>query len=154
MPAGAQRAANADVVFQNPSRYRGVESERLRPWVGRLLGEVAPSASSFTVRFVGDREMRELNGRYRGLDRTTDVLSFPGERTPEGHHLGDVAISIPAARRQAAELGHALERELKCLLLHGVLHCLGHDHESDAGVMDRLELDLRARWIDGWEGGA
>jgi probable rRNA maturation factor len=92
--------------------------------------------------------MRSLNSTYRSIDRSTDVLSFPGEEGPEGVHLGDVAIALPVARRQAAELGHSVDRELRCLLLHGVLHCLGHDHESDGGEMDRLELALRERWVD------
>jgi probable rRNA maturation factor len=72
------------------------------------------------------------------------VLSFPGE---EGH-LGDILISVPTARRQAAEAGHGAERELRTLLLHGVLHCLGHDHETDGGEMERLERRLRKAWLD------
>ena len=92
--------------------------------------------------------MRLLNSTYRDIDGATDVLSFPGESTPEGRHLGDLAIAVPVARRQAKELGHSAERELRCLLLHGVLHCLGHDHEADDGEMDSLELQLRARWVD------
>ncbi len=148
MPAGAERIAAAEVALQNPHRYPGLRSRELRSWLERLLAELAPGAASCGVRFVDDRAMRELNGRYRGLDRTTDVLSFPGDRTPEGRHLGDVAISVPAARRQAAARGHDLGRELKLLLLHGILHCLGHDHETDGGRMERLERRLRARWVD------
>lgn len=91
--------------------------------------------------------MRLLNRRYRERDAATDVLSFPGERTPEGLHLGDVAISVDAVRRQARDAGHGHARELKELMLHGILHCLGHDHERDGGEMDRLELGLRERWI-------
>ncbi|HSG39895.1 MAG TPA: rRNA maturation RNase YbeY, partial [Thermoanaerobaculia bacterium] len=95
------------------------------------------------ARFVSDREMRRVNREFRGKDKTTDVLSFPGE---EGH-LGDVMIAVPTARRQAAEAGHGVDRELKVLLLHGVLHCLGHDHETDQGEMERLERRLRRTWI-------
>ncbi|MCP4201337.1 MAG: rRNA maturation RNase YbeY [bacterium] len=91
--------------------------------------------------------MRRLNRAFRGKDRPTDVLSFPGETTMDGIHLGDIAVSVPAARRQALERGHSVERELKVLLLHGVLHCLGHDHETDSGEMDRLERRLRRRWV-------
>jgi probable rRNA maturation factor len=79
------------------------------------------------------------------------VLSFPGGSTLEGLHLGDIVISVPAARRQAAARGEALELEIRNLLLHGVLHCLGHDHETDGGVMQRLEKRLRRDWIE--EGG-
>ena len=78
----------------------------------------------------------------------TDVLSFPGERGPEGVHLGDIVICPAVARDQARRLGHSPERELRTLLLHGVLHCLGHDHETDDGEMERLEARLRRRWID------
>ena len=112
------------------------------------MAAVAPRADSFSVRFTGDREMRRINRTYRFRDRTTDVLSFPGEATPDGHHLGDVLISVPAARRQAATAHHSPERELRLLLLHGVLHCLGHDHETDDGAMERLERKLRRRWLD------
>jgi probable rRNA maturation factor len=115
--------------------------------LGELLAGLAPGAASFTVRFVGDRTMRALNRDYRDIDRSTDVLSFPGAETPEGRHLGDVVVSVPCARRQAAENGHALAVELRVLLLHGLLHCLGHDHERDRGEMERLERRLRRRWI-------
>ena len=122
--------------------------------------------TSLTVRFVSDREMRRLNRSFRHKDKTTDVLSFPGDfETPEASgtagsgdrdgdhqplagHLGDVAISVPVARRQAEERGHSVERELRFLMLHGLLHCLGYDHETDDGTMERLEQRLRARWID------
>jgi probable rRNA maturation factor len=126
---------------------------RVRPWLERLVAELAPDAASFGVRFTGDREMLRTNRGFRGKDKTTDVLSFPGSETPEGRHLGDVLISVPAARRQAAEAGRSAERELRVLLLHGVLHCLGHDHETDSGEMERLERRLRRRWIDGPEVG-
>ncbi|MEM7351740.1 MAG: rRNA maturation RNase YbeY [Acidobacteriota bacterium] len=135
----------------------------MRPWIAPLIDELVPRAASFAVRFVSDREMRRLNGSYRGHDRPTDVLSFPGDlMAPAGHaaadgealrrltdpsHLGDVVISVPTARRQAGELGHSTEIELRTLLLHGVLHCLGHDHETDDGTMERLEQRLRLRHI-------
>jgi len=94
--------------------------------------------------------MIHLNSTYRGNEAPTDVLSFPGEAGVEGRHLGDIAICVPAARRQAEAAGHGLERELRVLVLHGVLHCLGHDHESDDGKMDALERRLRRRFLD-WE---
>lgn len=140
---------SVEIVLQNPNRYPEARARRLRPWLERLLAELAPGAASFGVRFTGDREMLRTNRGFRGQEKTTDVLSFPGGQTPDGRHLGDVLISVPAARRQAAEGGHDGERELRVLLLHGVLHCLGHDHESDGGEMTRLERRLRRRWIDG-----
>jgi probable rRNA maturation factor len=102
------------------------------------------------VRFASDREVRRVNRDYRGKDKPTDVLSFPGGPGEEdgGYHVGDILISIPTARRQALERGHSVERELKVLLLHGLLHCLGYDHEVDQGEMERRERRLRRTWID------
>ena len=120
----------------------------LRRWLGRLLADLAPEATSFGARLADAEEVRSFNARLRGKDRATDVLSFAGEATDQGFHLGDVLIALPVAREQAAAAGHDIERELKELLLHGVLHCLGHDHESDGGEMEALELSLRRRWID------
>lgn len=164
------------LFLQNPNRYRELQPAALRPWLGRLVAELAPSADTFTVRFVGDRAMRALNRDFRGKDQSTDVLSFPGDHPAtaptanqvpatdadgdwpaegwedeEGCHLGDVVISLPYARRQAADLDHSLDEELRVLLLHGLLHCLGWDHEADHGEMDALEAELRPRWTAGWE---
>jgi probable rRNA maturation factor len=132
-----------EIVLLNPNRYPEAAPRRLRPWLARLVAALAPAAGSLGVRFVGDRAMRRVNRQFRSLDKTTDVLSFPGE---EGH-LGDILISVPTARRQAAGTGLDAGCELKTLLLHGVLHCLGHDHEADQGQMERLERRLRKRWI-------
>ncbi|HUO86746.1 MAG TPA: rRNA maturation RNase YbeY [Thermoanaerobaculia bacterium] len=137
-----------EIALQNPNRYPEAAARRLRPWLTALLSELAPRSSSFAVRFVGDRAIRAMNRDFRGRDRPTDVLSFPGEEGDEGPHLGDVAISVPAARRQAADQQVPVERELRRLLLHGVLHCLGHDHETDGGTMERLERRLARRWLD------
>lgn len=133
----------SEIVLQNPNRYPEASARRLRPWLARLVAALAPEAESLGVRFAGDRELRRLNRTYRGKDKPTDVLSFPGE---DGH-LGDILISVPVARRQAAAAGHSVERELKVLLLHGLLHCLGYDHETDEGEMERLERRLRRTWI-------
>ncbi len=120
----------------------------LRPWLGRLVSQLAPEAHSLGILLSGDAELRRLNQHYRGIDRTTDVLSFPGGQTPEGLHLGDIVISVTAARRQAKELGEPLWREIRCLLLHAILHCMGYDHETDDGSMERLEKRLRRKWIE------
>jgi probable rRNA maturation factor len=139
-----------EIVLLNPNHYPETGTRRLRPWLARLVAALAPEAKSLGVRFVGDREMRRTNRQFRGKDRTTDVLSFPGDSgdSGEGGHLGDILISVPTARRQGAEAGHGVDRELKTLLLHGVLHCLGHDHETDQGEMERLERRLRRTWIE------
>lgn len=145
-------ARRCEIVLQNPCRYPEAGARRHRAWLEPLVASLAPAAASFGVRFVSDREMRRLNAAYRQRDHTTDVLSFPDDGSPadEGEeHLGDVVISVPTARHQAAARGHRAERELRLLMLHGLLHCLGHDHETDDGTMERLERRLRARWIDG-----
>ena len=137
-----------EIALQNPRRYRSLGSTDLQKWLGEVLADLAPEADSFGVRFVDDEEMRALNRDFRGLDRPTDVLSFPGTRSDEGAHLGDVVIAVPTARRQAVSLGNEESREIRTLLLHGVLHCLGYDHETDDGDMERLELRLRRRWLE------
>ncbi len=145
-----------DLQLQNPCRYPEAGARRLRPWLGPLIEELAPDVDSFTVRFVSDREMRRLNAGFRRRDEATDVLSFPSlpadggapGMPPQERHLGDVVVSVPTARRQALRLGHSTGVELRTLLLHGVLHCLGYDHQTDGGVMDRLEQRLRRRYID------
>ena len=116
----------------------------LRRLVQDLLEELAPAAASFTLRLTDDDEIQELNERYREVKRATDVLSFPGETTPEGPHLGDVVISVQTAY---ARSGRALGRELQVLALHGLLHCLGYDHETDDGKMEAFERGLRARFL-------
>ncbi len=95
--------------------------------------------------FGGDTAIRSLNARYRGKDRPTDVLSFPGPGGEDG--LGDIIISVPAAERNARRLGRPLSAELEVLALHGFLHVLGYDHEKDDGTMDRVEARLRRRLL-------
>lgn len=141
---GGRAARGLEIAWQNPARSSLTAP---RGWLERLVAELAPAADSMAVRLVSRREMAELNRRYRGRSEATDVLSFPGETGPEGLHLGDIVICPAVTRRQARRLGHGAETELKTLLLHGVLHCLGHDHESDDGRMERLEKRLRRRWI-------
>jgi probable rRNA maturation factor len=125
----------------------GVDLKRLADWVRRLTTDVAPNATSFVVRLAGTESIRELNSRYRGKDTSTDVLSFPGDLTPEGRHLGDVVIAVPVAAAQAAGSGRSLTTELRALILHGLLHCLGYDHETDEGEMEARETALGSRWL-------
>jgi probable rRNA maturation factor len=136
-----------EVALTGAARFPALPKRGLDRWLATLAGDLAADFDSLGVRFTGDRTMRRLNRDFRHKDKSTDVLSFPGEATPEGRHLGDIVISVPTAARQAAERGHPLEREVKTLLLHGVLHCLGYDHENDSGEMERLESRLRRRWL-------
>jgi len=94
----------------------------------------------FDCLVTSDGELRRLNREFRGKDVPTDVLSFPSE----GGRLGDIAISLGRARAQARQFGHTTEQEIQILLLHGVLHLLGMDHETDRGRMARAEKRWRA----------
>ena len=97
---------------------------------------------------TNDAAMRQYNRTYRGVDLTTDVLSFPmGDMpTPEGGRpLGDIVISLDQANRQAGEIGHGLAEELRFLILHGVLHLLGYDHETDQGEMFALQREIKEK---------
>jgi probable rRNA maturation factor len=106
----------------------------------RLRGQVS-------VLLTTDAAQRNLNRRFRGKNKPTDVLSFPADSTSAGAEkiAGDLSISVPTARRQAAQQGHSLGTEIKVLILHGLLHLAGYDHETDAGQMARRERTLRAR---------
>ncbi|MGB6974540.1 MAG: rRNA maturation RNase YbeY [Terracidiphilus sp.] len=104
----------------------------------RLRGEV-------TVLLTTDKAIRRLNRRFRKFNKATDVLSFPAGSLAAGAMAGDLAISVQTARRQAEAQGHALSMEIKVLVLHGLLHLAGYDHETDDGQMARRERWLRAR---------
>ena len=106
----------------------------------RLLRRLDVHAADLAIAFVDDEAMAALNRRFRRKNKTTDVLTFPGD---DGGHLGDVVISLDQARRQAASEGHSLAAEVRYLLVHGILHALGYDHETDHGEMNALELELR-----------
>jgi probable rRNA maturation factor len=102
----------------------------------------------FAVAMISDRRMIELNKLFRGKDTTTDVLSFPHEPDefdPDRANLGDIVISAERAQTQAAENDLDLETEIKQLILHGLLHLCGFDHETDQGGMNDRELELRAQ---------
>ncbi len=136
----------------------------IREFIGKLRRvEIEAGERGFAVAFVSDRRMKELNSYFRGKAGTTDVLSFPyqpdeflaehgpamesmtSQPGPLGNigFLGDIVISAEQAERQAMENGLALEIEIKQLILHGLLHLLGFDHETDDGEMDARELVLR-----------
>lgn len=113
----------------------------------RLRAALAVEGAGVTVLLATDRRMRDLNRRHRGRDGTTDVLSFPsgGSLEPGVDHLGEIAISLSQAGRQARRAGWSLGSELALLLTHGFLHLLGFDHETDDGTMRRLEARLLKR---------
>jgi probable rRNA maturation factor len=128
------------VTFRRtPPDFRRRTVER---FARRLHNDVA-KGRPFDCLITGDADLRRLNREFRGLDYPTDVLSFPA--AAPASRLGDLAISLGRARAQAREFGHAIEREVEILMLHGLLHLLGFDHETDRGQMARAEKRWRAR---------
>jgi probable rRNA maturation factor len=98
----------------------------------------ARGIEEISIALVNDSAMRRLNRQYRQRNKTTDVLTFAGERP-------DIVVSLDQARRQAAAEKHSLATEVRYLILHGVLHALGYDHETDQGEMNALEVRVRGR---------
>lgn len=116
----------------------------LRRFANRARREIGLSGN-VTVLLTGNDEMRRLNRKFRKQDRPTDVLSFPVAAALNGDGAGDIAISTEMARDQATRRRHSFELELKILLLHGLLHLAGYDHERDQGEMFSAERRLRVK---------
>jgi probable rRNA maturation factor len=153
----APRAAREVAAIENHQRAVRVQVRALELFLQRVKDELDLRGDCVAVRLIGDAEMARLNGKYRGEKHPTDVLSFPDEekrppvlrgdptRKHRGAFLGDIALSPVVARRNARALGRKLPEELRILILHGVLHLLGYDHEVDRGEMERVEMRLRRR---------
>ncbi len=142
------------VILSSRLRRRRLRLPRLQTLAENILRAAGAARAELSLLLVGDRSMRRMNRVYRGKDRTTDVLAFPAHKTFKrvtgygsritSSTLGDVVISIPQAERQAARAGHALEHELTVLVVHGLLHLLGYDHERSAREARRMSLRERA----------
>jgi probable rRNA maturation factor len=132
---------SATLLFQDTSKKlaRTVARRPLRAFLEDASGRISRGIG-VTCLIADDARLRELNRRFRGKDYATDVLSFPSENGG-----GEIAISLDAATRQAAQMGHGLEQELRILILHGILHLAGMDHETDSGEMARAEAKWRKR---------
>ena len=126
----------------NRQRRLGIDAKRWSNLAEKALSAIGKSESSATIAFVSDKRIRELNRQFRGIDKATDVLSFPAE---EEFNLGDIAVSVETAALQARENGLPFDQEIAQLILHGLLHLCGYDHETDNGEMNRLELRLRRK---------
>ncbi len=116
--------------------------------LGAWLQRSAPASAKgdVSIAVVSDRRMRALNRQFRGKDTATDVLSFPATQMPGvSSFLGDIVIAAGVATRQARDAGHPVSTELKVLALHGLLHLLGYDHDTDHGQMARAEARLRKK---------
>ncbi len=124
-------------------RVAGLNQRMLAAFVAQASKEVG-LAGAVTVMVTGSREMRRLNFRFRGKDQSTDVLSFPPPEFVSGF-AGDIAICFDIAARNARTLNHSTAEEVRVLVLHGILHLAGYDHEGDQGEMAKTEDDLRKR---------
>jgi probable rRNA maturation factor len=132
------------VLVRSQLRRVRIDQPRLARLAQAILSSIDEASATLSVILIGDRAMRGLNRRYRKKDRTTDVLAFsmregPG---PSSVLIGDVVISVPTAAKQAGQLGRSLDDELTALLVHGILHLCGYDHERserDARHMQRRE---------------
>jgi probable rRNA maturation factor len=131
---------DSPLLFHHPSR--SVRRGPLRLFFAELVKKAA-HGRSITCLITTDREIRSLNHRFRGRRYPTDVLSFPSAETDGA---GEIAISLDRAREQAADYGHSLDEELRILMLHGVLHLAGLDHETDSGEMASEEARWRKRF--------
>ena len=131
----------------NRQRQHKVHAKRWREFGEKALQAIGANGRGATLVFVGDEAIRKLNRQFRGKDNATDVLSFPSEAEPfeveNRKHLGEVVISVQSAAAQAKRNGLSLSSEVEQLILHGLLHLCGYDHETDKGEMSRLELRLR-----------
>ena len=126
----------------NRQRRFKIDPKAWTTFATKALAAIGNSESWATIAFVSDKRIRELNLQFRGVNKATDVLSFP-EDGPDKLNLGDIAISTETAARQAKDNGLAFDNEIAQLILHGLLHLFGYDHETDNGEMNRLELKLR-----------
>jgi probable rRNA maturation factor len=128
----------------NRQRHFKVDTEVWATFATKALAAIGNGESSATIAFVSDKRIRELNRQFRDIDNATDVLSFPADG-PDESNLGDIAISAETAATQAKENGLSFDDEIAQLILHGLLHLSGYDHETDNGEMNRLELRLRRK---------
>ena len=130
------------VEVVNRQRRLQLDTKAWSSFAVRALRAIGKTKASATIAFVSNKRIRELNRQFRNIDKATDVLSFPAE---EESNLGDVAVSVETAATQARENGLTLDEEIAQLILHGLLHLSGFDHETDNGEMNRLELKLRRK---------
>lgn len=128
----------------NRQRKTKIDTKVWESFADKAAVAIGKNDSSATIAFVSDKAIRQLNRQFRNVDKATDVLSFPADDTDQ-FNLGDIAISVDTAARQAKENGLTFDEEVAQLILHGLLHLSGYDHETDNGEMYRLELRLRRR---------
>jgi probable rRNA maturation factor len=151
--------SDRQAVIENRQRAVRLARRPLEMFLRRVQDELGLQGAGVTICLVSDAEIARMNETFRKKKGPTDVLSFPSvaRRRPArlppgsikmkaGEYLGDIAISPATARRYARQNGRRLSSELRVLILHGILHLLGYDHETDRGEMDRVERKLRERF--------
>ena len=135
------------IEIVNRQRRRKINARQWRVFADEAMLALGRSQQSATIVFVADEAIKKLNRQFRGKNYATDVLSFPSEpeafEVNQQKHLGEVVISVQRAAAQARDNGVSFSNEVKQLILHGLLHLSGHDHETDKGEMNWLELKLR-----------
>jgi len=139
---GSDSADGPCCWYLNRQRKVRIQDNQIEDFLAALSQAEAPGRE-VAVLVASDEFVRQANGRFRGKNSSTDVLSFPDG---DDGRLGDILISAARAQRQAAELGHSVDDEVKVLILHGFLHLLGYDHETDSGEMARKETRLRRKY--------
>ena len=135
------------VYIKNQQRLIRVNQQRIRSLLRKALRLLGLRRAELSILFVNDRRMRILNRQHRGIDRTTDVLSFPqiahssqlSALSLQQFVLGDIVINLHKAKKQAAEYGLTLDEELKKLLIHGLVHLLGYNHEKSRQHENKME---------------
>ena len=137
------------IEIVNRQRQRKIDSKQWLTFGEETLRAIGASQRNAAIVFVGDAAIKKLNRQFRGKNYATDVLSFPSKaeafEVENQAHLGEVVISAQRAATQAKEHGLSFSGEVKQLILHGLLHLCGYDHETDRGEMNRLELRLRKK---------
>ena len=135
------------IEIVNRQRRRKIDAKQWRAFGEEALQAIGRKKEGATIVFVADEAIKKLNRQFRGNNYATDVLSFPSGAeafdTESQTQLGDVVISVQRAAAQAGRNGLSFSNEVKQLVLHGLLHLCGYDHETDKGEMNRLELRLR-----------
>lgn len=144
----AEKATNFKIDWSSRSRFRGPGEGSLGEMLLALRNRFSPKAEGISISYVDDRGMRKLNREHRGINQTTDVLSFPAEAEKGAFpHLGDIVISLQTAEKMAQKLGISRRRFTETLVIHGFLHLCGFDHEMDKGEMMKLQKDLETELL-------
>jgi probable rRNA maturation factor len=134
------------ITIEPPSRPSNSVTALSKAGLTRFLNRARTAVKlggAVDVLLTSDAALKNLNRSFRGKNKPTDVLSFPAPEEIAGEHAGDLAISLETAERQAKSYGHTLSDEIRVLMLHGLLHLSGMDHETDAGEMAAREAELR-----------